>query len=55
MKPVVIALVTLAAAPAFAHTGVHMHPHASDASWLAVLAAGLVIAGSLVALRARSK
>jgi hypothetical protein len=43
----------LAATPAAAHQGVHLHPHGIDAAWT-VLAAAAAVAG-LVAIRVRSR
>lgn len=38
-----ITLTTLAAVPAMAHDGLHMHPHANDASWLPLIAGSIAI------------
>ncbi|MBT3143788.1 peptidase M23 [Phaeobacter gallaeciensis] len=53
MKTIVSALLVLATGPALAHSGFHMHPHASDPSWLPLLVTFLVVAfgGALVAVR----
>ena len=55
MKTALTALVALTAAPALAHTGVHMHPHAGDPSWLPLLISGLVVAGVARLAWVRSK
>ncbi|MDU8928071.1 peptidase M23 [Alisedimentitalea sp. MJ-SS2] len=55
MKPALTALVALTAAPAFAHSGAHMHPHANDPSWLPFLIGGLVVAGAAGLAWTRSK
>lgn len=39
----IIALTILLAAPALAHEGAHLHPHASDPAWWPVLAGTLAM------------
>lgn len=53
MKCILSSLAVLTASPALAHSGVHMHPHASGPTWLPLLLAGLAIAstGVLIAVR----
>ena len=55
MKTLIATFVTLSAAPALAHSGMHIHPHAGDASWLPLLAGGLltVAAASLIWVRTK--
>ena len=55
MKPTLTALALLAAAPAFAHTGAHMHPHADDPVWLPLLIGALTAAGVATFAWARRK
>ena len=43
MQKTLIALALFTAAPALAHDGAHMHPHAEDPAWGAILL-GLAIA-----------
>ncbi|MBA83493.1 peptidase M23 [Thalassobius sp. S69A] len=42
------ALTALIAAPALAHDGMHLHPHADDSSWLPLIASSIAI--GLIAL-----
>jgi ABC-type molybdate transport system permease subunit len=37
------ALTALISAPALAHDGMHLHPHADDASWLPLLAGSVAV------------
>ena len=55
MKCVLSALAVLAASPVLAHSGVHMHPHTSDPTWLPMLLTGLAIAGTGVLIAVRIK
>ena len=48
-----IAILLLAATPAAAHDGVHLHPHGIDAGWM-LLAATAVAAGA-AAIRVRNR
>lgn len=56
MKSLLIALATLAASPAVAHGGAHVHPHGSEA-WLALvlLSVSVSVVGTLAYLRHRSR
>ncbi|MGH1354003.1 MAG: peptidase M23 [Thalassovita sp.] len=36
-------LTALIASPALAHDGMHLHPHANDASWLPLLAGSVAV------------
>lgn len=56
MKTLLIALATLAASPAVAHEGAHVHPHGSEA-WLALvlLSVSVSVVGTLAYLRHRSR
>lgn len=36
-------LTTLIASPVLAHGGMHLHPHANDASWLPLLAGSVAV------------
>lgn len=49
MKKLLFPLAMLTAAPALAHEGAHMHPHANDPAWGAILLA-LAVAGVAVLL-----
>lgn len=55
MKPILSSLILLAAGPALAHTGAHMHPHASDPVWVPLLMLGLGAAGAGLVLAVRRK
>lgn len=55
MKNVLIAIASVAASPAFAHSGMHMHPHPDDPSWLPILIIGFGIAGAATVAWMRSK
>ena len=43
----------LSAAPAFAHGGLHFHPHGIEFGWLAATVVGLVAGGALSWFRGR--
>ena len=55
MKTILTAIAALAAAPALAHPGVHIHPHAGDPVWLPLLAIGLATLAAVTVIRARVK
>lgn len=50
MKPLTTLAALLAAAPALAHDGAHLHPHGFEAA----LALGLVVAGAVAVVLKRS-
>lgn len=59
MRKIALLTAVLAAAPAFAHEGLHLHPHGIDSLWLllsglfAGLAAGLFGTRILGSIRSR--
>lgn len=55
MKSVLFAIAIAAATPAFAHSGLHVHPHADDPSWLVLLMSGLAVAGAAIVAWTRLK
>lgn len=55
MKTLIAPLLTFAATPALAHSGIHIHPHADDASWLPLLFWGLLTAAVASLIWARLK
>lgn len=55
MKTTLTALALFAAAPAFAHSGAHMHPHANDPVWLPLLIGALTAASVATLAWARRK
>lgn len=54
MKKLAIALFTLTAAPALAHSGAHIHPHSTDPVWIVMLS-GLALAAGAAVVWARRK
>ena len=52
MKPVLALLSLMLASPAWAHDGVHLHPHGAE-SWLPVILGSLLIAGAAVLARVK--
>ncbi|MEP5009322.1 peptidase M23 [Roseobacter sp.] len=53
MKYFLTSAAALISTPLFAHEGLHMHPHASDPSWLPLIAGTVVVAGLTRLLWAR--
>ncbi|PSL21191.1 hypothetical protein [Shimia abyssi] len=53
MKHLLAPITVLLATPTLAHEGVHLHPHASDPSWLPLIVGTVVVAtlGRLVWVR----
>ncbi|WP_204115439.1 peptidase M23 [Shimia biformata] len=51
MRPISVLALLFAAAPAIAHEGAHVHPHADSPVWLSLLAAALVAAAATVVIR----
>ena len=43
MKRIAAIALILSAAPALAHEGMHLHPHADDASWMPLIAGSIAI------------
>ncbi|MEE3317263.1 MAG: hypothetical protein VX202_05825 [Pseudomonadota bacterium] len=41
--------------PAFAHSGMHLHPHGIDAAMVALVGSVFAVAGTMVAIKVRSK
>ena len=41
--------------PAFSHSGMHLHPHGIDAAMVALVASVFAVAGTMVAIKVRSK
>lgn len=53
MKPILVAIVPgLAAVPALAHSGAHVHPHSAE-GWIVGLGLLLIGAAATLALKAR--
>ena len=50
MKYFITVLLAMTAAPALAHDGMHLHPHADHSSWLPLIAGSIAV--GLVALLA---
>lgn len=53
MKTVLATALALAAVPAMAHDGAHMHPHGLESVWLYALVALVASAVTSLAVRAR--
>ncbi|MDO6522798.1 peptidase M23 [Shimia thalassica] len=53
MKTLLATIATLSAAPALAHSGAHMHPHASDPSWVPLLLAMASAAAAFLWMRGK--
>ena len=48
-------LPALMATPVLAHDGAHLHPHGIDAAMVALVASVFAVAGTMVAIKVRSK
>lgn len=51
MKPLFTSLAILAAAPALAHPGVHMHPHGQEPSLWLPIGLALVLLAAVLGIR----
>lgn len=53
MRMLAVLLMSLVAAPAMAHPGLHHHPHGAESVWLGALLAILAAGVAAMALRGR--
>lgn len=54
MKHAISILAMLAASPAFAHSGAHLHPHGA-VTWIAVTLAALTVGGTMALVHVRRR
>ncbi|WP_299350887.1 hypothetical protein [uncultured Shimia sp.] len=54
MKKMIFAAAALAASPALAHSGAHLHPHGAG-TWLVVALAALTVVGTMVVVQIRGR
>ena len=54
MKHVLLILGTLAASPALAHSGAHIHPHGA-VTWIALILAATIVGGTMTLVQIRRR